>query len=211
MQKIDANVSFVCPCSIYIVGPTMSGKSTLTRQLLNNMKLLFEPAPTRVVYAYGVHQESFDKFDTSVQLVHGIESILSDDDFFDKNIPTLLVIDDLMDEISSNKLAISLFTRNVHHKNVTVIFLSQNLFKQGKNMRDIALNSQYLILFKSVRDIQQVKVLARQTGIKHLEEAYQKAIKQPFGYLLVNLRPESPDILRLQSHITEYRRIYVRE
>ncbi|XP_055342017.1 uncharacterized protein LOC129590691 isoform X2 [Paramacrobiotus metropolitanus] len=158
-------------------GPTMSGKSTFTLQLLKNVSQSFTPVPTRIVYAYG---------DT-----------------------TLLILDDLMEEIASATKASALFTRDVHHKNVSVVFISQNLFKQGKNMRDISLNSQYMVVFKSVRDTQQIKTLAHQLGMPHLPEAYKKAIKEPFGYLLINLRPETPDKARLQSNIFGYRRIYV--
>ena len=211
MQSVQVNLSFMCPCTIQIVGPTMSGKSSLTRKLLTHARTMFHPAPTRIVYVYGVFQDEFKTFDPTVQLVHGIEPLLREENFFDKSQPTLLVLDDVMDEIAQHKNATALFTRDVHHKNVTVLFLSQNLFKQGKNMRDITLNSQYLILFKSVRDVQQIKVLSQQLGMPHLEPAYQKAIKEPYGYLVVNLRPETPEIIRLQSHLFDYRRVYVQE
>ena len=39
----------------------------------------------------------------------------------------------------------------------------------------MALNSQVIVLFKSPRDVQQIRVLARQTGIAYLE-----AIKDPY-------------------------------
>ena len=76
-------------------------------------------------------------------------------------------------------------------------------------MRDIALNSQYLILFKNKRDTQQIKYLAKQLGLKHFEKAYRKTTSEPFGYLLIDLHPRSLDILRLQSHIFEHRRVYL--
>ena len=104
-----------------------------------------------------------------------------------------------------------LFTREMHHKNITVFFLVQNLYKQGKSMRDVALNCQVLILFKSMRDTEQIKVLARQTGIKHLPQAYNEAIKERYGYLVLNLQPHTPDILCLQSDILKKRKVYLRK
>ena len=85
----------------------------------------------------------------------------------------------------------------MHHKSITVFFLVQNLYKQGKTMRGVALNCQVLILFKSSRDIEQLRVLGRQMGIKELNKAYEESIKQRYGYLLINLQPSIPDALRL--------------
>ena len=51
-----------------------------------------------------------------------------------------------------------------HHGPHEVQFRMFVLYKQGKGMRDLALNCQVLILFKGPRDTQQIKVLERQTG-----------------------------------------------
>ena len=61
-----------------------------------------------------------------------------------------------MEELSADKKASTLFTKDMHHKNITVIFAVQKLFKQGKSKRDIALNCQVIVLFKSPRDVQQI-------------------------------------------------------
>ena len=75
-------------------------------------------------------------------------------------------------------------------------------------MRDVALNSQVIVLFKSPRDVQQIRVLARQR-IKDLEKAYLEAIKDPYGYLVINLQPHTPDTIRLQTAIFNlHRRIF---
>ena len=77
-------------------------------------------------------------------------------------------------------------------------------------MRDVAVNCQMVILFKSARDTQQIKVLARQTGIKHLEMAYIEAIKARFGYLIINMQPSVADNLRLQSGLFDaHRKVYI--
>ena len=106
-----------------------------------------------------------------------------------------------MEELSADKKASTLCTEDMHHKNATVIFVVQNLFKQGKSMRDIALNCQAIVLFKFPRDVQQICVLSRQTGIKDLEKAYLEAIKEPYGYLVINLQSHTPDAIKLQTDI----------
>jgi hypothetical protein len=208
METVQADLRFHCPCGIHIVGPTMSGKSTLTRKILSHTVDLFDKAFDRVVYAYSVLQSDFEFIQGNVEFIQGINNILEDDAFFQPGDHTLLILDDLMDEISSNRKAAALFTRGIHHKNVTVIFLYQNLFKQGNAMRDITLNTQYIILFKSLRDVQQIKYLGRQLGLPHLECAYRKAIKEPFGFLLINIHPQVHEKLQLQSHIFSERRAY---
>ena len=142
-----------------------------------------------------------------VEFVWGIDSLSEVQ--FDPRLNNLLILDDLMEELAGDKKASTLFTRDMHHKNITVFFVVQNLFKQGKSMRDVALNSQVIVLFKSPRDVQQIRVLARQTGIKDLEKAYLEAIKDPYGYLVINLQPHTPDAIRLQTDIfNRHRRIF---
>ena len=78
-------------------------------------------------------------------------------------------------------------------------------------MRDVAINSQVIVLFKSPRDVQKIRVLARQTEIKGLEKAYLEAIKDPYGYLVINLELHKPDTIRLQTGIfNRHRRIFKR-
>ncbi len=198
MQRVEASEEFICPFGCMISGPSMSGKSFFILELLRRSKEYFLPPPDRIVYAYGSWQPAFTKVH-NIEFVDGVDGLKGIT--FDPKVNNLLVLDDLMEELSSDKNASTLFTRDMHHKNVTVFFIVQNLFKQGKSMRDIALNCQVLILFNSPRDHEQIKVLERQTGIKGLAQAYQEAIKQPYGYLVVNLQPKTPNALRLQTDI----------
>jgi len=206
MQKVEANTKFQCPFGCLVSGPSMSGKSHFILELLNRADEYFSPPPDRIVYAYGSWQPAFEKM-SAVEFVSGKEGL--QEVVFNPKLNNILIIDDLMEELSSDKSTSTLFTRDMHHKNVTVFFIVQNLFKQGKSMRDVTLNCQVLILFKS-RDIQQIRVLARQTGIDGLEKAYKQAIKQRYAYLVINLQPHNPDIITLQMDIfAQYRKIYV--
>ena len=172
-------------------------------------EMSFFPGNKKMVYVYGIWQEAFKNIE-NVEFVRGVDG-LSGMDFNSKQ-PSLLVIDDLMEELSSNKEQSILFTREMHHKSITVFFLVQNLYKQGKSMRDVALNCQVLILFKSPRDIEQLRVLGRQLGIKDLNKAYEESIKQRYGYLLINLQPSIPDALRLQiNFFDQHRKIFLKK
>ena len=58
-------------------------------------------------------------------------------------------------------------------------------------------------MFKSPRDVQQVNYLGRQLSLKiFLNSAYQIAVKDTFGNLLIDLDPKTSDCLRYCSNIT---------
>ena len=71
------------------------------------------PVQVRLVYIYGIWQTAFDNID-GIEFVKGIEGLAGVD--FNSNRANLLVIDDLMEELSSNKELSILFTREMQHK-----------------------------------------------------------------------------------------------
>jgi hypothetical protein len=185
----------------------MSGKSTTIFKILNNAQYLFDPIPGRIVYVYGAWQNNFSNF-KNIEFISDLEKVLQDD-FFDPSINNVLVLDDLMEEISNNTKASKLFTKYIHHKNISVFFLVQNLYRQGRAMRDIILNCQYMFLFKSSRDVGQIKLLARQLNAKYLVQAYGASIKVPFNFLFIDLHQKTPDSIKLQTNFfAKYRTIF---
>jgi len=108
--------------------------------------------------------------------------------------PTLVVIDDLMNE--TNDVVANLFTKISHHRSVSVIYITQNVFHKNKQSRTISLNTHYMVLFKSPRDAGQISVLGRQLYPEHnkfLVEAFKDATTEPHSYLLLDLRPETDE------------------
>ena len=53
------------------------------------------------------------------------------------------MLDDKMIDARKDKRIVNLCTRGSHHLNLTVIYMEQNLFNQGKDIRSISLNSHY--------------------------------------------------------------------
>jgi hypothetical protein len=117
----------------------------------------------------------------------------------------LIILDDLNHQIVDNQNIELLLTRDSHHKSASVIILSQNVFKQGKHSRDQSLNTQYFILMKNLRDINQIHYLSRQlypSNPKKLLEAYEDCLSHSkYPYLVVDLHPESNDMFRLKTGI----------
>ena len=87
---------------------------------------------------------------------------------------------------------------------ISVILIMQNLFHQGRNCRDISLNSKYLVLFKNVRDKRQFSYLANQVlpeDSSGLFKAYLDATKRAHGYLLLDLTQDSEDRHRFRTNV----------
>ena len=85
-----------------------------------------------------------------------------------------MVFDDLMVECSTNNVIREAFLQKRHHANMSVILILQNFFCQGKEMRNIHLNMQYMVLFASPRDKSQFGFFAHQVEqdrVKFLKSA----------------------------------------
>ena len=70
----------------------------------------------------------------------------------------------------------------------------------------MSLNSQYLVLFNNPRDQQQIMALARQMYPGQSEKflsTYRMATSNPFGYLLIHLKPDTPNDKRLWPNVFE--------
>ena len=204
-------IPFFSPTTITISGPTGSGKSTFVFRLIENKAEMFKVEPERIYYFYTVWQPSFEKISNkNVTFLQGlpdsetIQSISNDNH-------NLIVLDDMQIKAMNDPYIANLFSRESHHRNLTVILLLQNLFHQGKYGRDISLNSHYFILFKNIRDTNQIKVLGNQLGIKKkLENAYKDVIQESYSYLVLDLCPSSDSNYMLRTHIlpNEYTVIY---
>ena len=182
------------------------------KKLIENRNEMINKEINRVIYCYGEWQSEFDKME-NVEFIKGVDSVFKDNDFFRSGESTLLILDDLANELSGNPKASKLFTQGIHHRNVSIVFITQNLYKQGKAMRDIQLNCQYLVLFKNCRDVNQIKVLSNQMGLAHLPETYRKVTSQPYQPLVVDMRPGTADYLRVRLPVLpgEYMRVYIGE
>jgi len=153
----------------------------------------------------------------TVPNINFVEGVLGDlESMINPSLRNLVVIDDLMQELSNDPRITSLFTKGCHHRNLSAIFILQNIFHRGKELRDMSLNCHYLVLFKSPRDSRQINHLAKQMFpgyVKYIQESFQHATSRPYGYLLCDLKPETPTDFRLRTNVfpgeTQY--AYVRK
>lgn len=197
------------PCSsMCISGQTGSGKTRFVYRLLTHLDDMYaKEHPKRILYCYGIHQPLFDEIEqhiSNLEFHQGIPSNETIQDFTSDRQHTLIILDDLMHKVIQDVDMDLLFTQGCHHRRLSVIFITQNIFPRGSKSRTIALNTYYLVLMKNMRNASQITTLGRQLypdRSRLLIDAYIDATKQPFGYLVVDTSPQGNDKYRLRTNI----------
>lgn len=205
---VKPTIPFTACSPMMVAGPTNSGKTLWVHKLLMN-DMFTEPVES-VLYCYGVYQDVYATFvaemqsmGRNIELHEGLPSAellkqKSDGKFH------VIILDDLMEYIINNTVAEAMFTKYCHHFHMTTIFITQNVFAQGKCARTIALNTHILILFANRRDASQIRTLARQqcpTNAKACIEAYERAVAKPYGYFVMDCSPAGEYLFRWRTNI----------
>lgn len=183
-----------------ICGPTKSGKTELCIKLLNNAERLIENKFEKITWILGNEHAIPKGLNLPVDFILGLP-----DEFENKSgKPYLYVIDDSMLESENNKSIVNLFTRGSHHQNISVIFITQNLFHQGKYARDIRLNFTHLCIMNNPSDRSQFSFLARQLypeNAKELIRIYKEITELPYSYLFIDLTQATHNTFRFRTDI----------
>src|SRR5436190_15921849 len=193
------NLKWKHPFSAIVAGPSGSGKSHFVTRFIINSQYMCDTEFENIYWHHGSGVQPALS-DARIQFKTG----LPDMNDFDASAagPNLIIIDDMMRETDAN--VVDLFTKGSHHRNLSVFFITQNLFHQGRGQRDISLNAHYIICFKNPRDRAQIRHLARQVfpdETRFIEEAYADATRTPHGYLLLDLKQSTPDELRVRARV----------
>lgn len=216
IEELDDDTSvfpkFRAPATFMVSGVTSSGKSTLTHKLLKNKDNMFDRPVHKVLYCYGVDQPLFIEMQRTVpgiQFKKGLPTEADLDTFSDGSRHCIVVLDDLMERVVRDVDIQNLFLKISHHRSMSTLFITQNMYAQGKCSRNISMNVLYFFILCNPRDVGQISTLAKQTGLgETLKESYKDCVlKKSYSYIVVDLHPaslsmhtnaESP---RLQSRI----------
>ena len=142
------------------------------RWFVHNIKHMMTPKPDRILRCYGEYQ-------TLYGTVKGIEfqQGLPDLDNLDPREKHLIILDDLI-----------------------VMYIVQNLFHH----RTISLNAHYMVLFQNLTDVSQIMALAHKMYPRRTEfflEAFARATSRPHGYMVIDMKQNTSNILRLRTFI----------
>ena len=176
------------PFRLLVGGGSGTGKSTLVKKLVDESH--FDTHFDKIVYCYPDYlDEPPLQFDQIVENKPG----LCDLQYF-TTIPqnSLIIYDDLMNECGKSDEIMKLFSVIARKRNLSVIFLVQNMYEQGKHFRNIRLNATGLVLFNFYAASDVNKRVLRDFGVqsnvpKHLmDQIYNK----PFSYLYIDIHPQ---------------------
>ena len=205
----EANVDiFSVPARIIIAGYSNSGKSEMCKKLIE----LYHEKFGHILYC-GVDKHPLEEDDVIQSKLTVSRDILNPSDYtYLGNI--LFILDDCFLEAVENKYVVDAFIKG-RHQNISVVFITQNLFFSGKHARNIGLNCSHYILMRN-RDLGQIETLGRQlygkSNSKEFLKIYKKALSvNTYGYLLVDISPNTPENLQLRTNIlgeSDYQIIY---
>ena len=164
METVDLpDKLFPQATTICIAGPTGSGKTSLTMQIIEHKDKLFEEKVHGVVYCYSEYQDLY-KEKNDIIFHYGLPTAEDIQNYIElfKGHQFLLVIDDLMDRMTQSDAIRDVLTKKAHHGNFTIITILQNLFPQGKAARTQSLNYHFIFCLRTCRELRQLNYLASQ-------------------------------------------------
>lgn len=199
------------PFNCLIAGPTKSGKTTFTHNLLKIAGEKFVTKPDYVLLFYLINQPNYKKM-MEEGLIHEMIDMNDYDVNFEeiskkvtpyaKGNGSLIIFDDSMSELKPGFERI--FTVLGHHTKCSLIYISQNIFFNNKTFRNISLNFHYIVKMRNKRDLSQIKYLANQLcpgNSKYIIQSYYAATEKPYSYLFIDCSANSPAELRLRTNI----------
>lgn len=175
------------------------GKTYFVKSVLENCDHVMDRVPENIVWIYTSFQPMYDELKKTNKRITFIEGL---PDSFEEFEDTLVILDDVVLQASDHPEVVKIFTQYRHHKNMSVMLLTQNVFHQGKYSRTISLNTNYMVLFKNPRDKLQMNILARQifpSQKTFFLESFQDATDSPYGYLILDLTPSCPEGYRVRT------------
>ena len=201
------------PFLMLVCGATQSGKTHFVMQLLHQSHRLVNKTLENIVWFYGQITNSIQKYQklyTNITFVEGIPS--SFDEYINEHKNNLFIFDDLMEEASNDKNITSLFTKQSHHRNISVILIMQDLYYKGSERKTLLRNSQYLVLFANPLDMTTVYSIASRMVPKRVTsflKIFEVVTSKPHGYLFIDGKQNSPTQARFRTDIFKpYQRVY---
>jgi len=187
---------FVHPFTAIVAGPTSCGKTRFAFRLIDNAPTAIYPPFAKIVYCYGEYQELFRQF-REYSFARDFQTL-----------ETLTQRTDAVDYRRSHS-GDQRDGRQHVHEGIAPQKRQRHLPrpKPVSATQVCANHKSQCPLHGSVqepRDVEQFANFERQMYLKTSQfavEAYRDATREPYSYLLVDLRPEQDEDLRLRTNI----------
>ena len=186
---------------IFISGPSRSGKTVFIKNLLQKLSIFSKSPPKLVTLVYKIYQPIYDELNLSyiMEDTPGLKEKLIN---LSNGEPMLIIFDDCINSLQLSEIS-DFFLVDGRHRKLSCIFISQKIFINNDNFREISQNSDYFVIFKNPRNIQEIRMLNGQmspTG-NELLSYYKLATSDPFSYLFINLTQECKNEVKYLSHV----------
>ena len=148
-----------------------------------------------ITWCYGEIQPAYNAIKNRCTFVEG----LVDPDSLNPSRKHVVIIDDLMH--NSDKRVEHFFHTYLSSQKSSCFFIVRNLTSQGQGHRNCSQNASYIIVFHN-REIEDFSIIAQQmfpSRKKYLLDSYNDACSN----LLIDLRADTPDHLRLRGRILD--------
>lgn len=201
------------PFSLICSGPSQSGKSTFICDFVKNHRNCVDTTFDNIYWFYGVetqmvkNDQEFCLLGTTIQFVEGLPEDL--EQYIDEERTNMLIFDDLMDQAVNSQVIVDLFTKNIHHKNISCILSLQNYFHNGQNNRGlrstIERNTNYLVLFPNKLDNSSISTIAHRIMPKNSKlfiNVFETACKNG-RYLFIDGKQSSHPSLKFRTDIAK--------
>lgn len=194
VTEINSLVKFGSRTRAFLFGSSGSGKSTYIHHLLSDLERYFSPVPSRVLYFHRtLANEDFllnDKIELRSDDPSNLVAEVEGDPNSLKN--ALIILDDALNYVEG-KAVVSLFTRLSNHSDISLIFVSQQLFGAHSSLRTVYLNCNHFCLFSSPNDPSSVNILSSRLfplKPRFLSDALRQVSQQsPYSPLHISTRP----------------------
>ena len=200
------------PFLMLVCGATQSGKTHFVLELLQQSHRLIDKPLGNVVWFYGQITEAIRKHQSQYNITFVEDIPSSFDDYIDDDKNNLFIFDDLMEQASNNKNITKLLTKESHHRNISVIFIMQDLYYNGSERKTLLRNCQYLVLFANPMDMTAVYSIASRMVPKQVPsflKIFEVVTSTPHGYLFIDGKQNSPNQARFRTDIFKpYQRVY---
>ena len=191
-KKMENLAPIITPATVVIFGSSGSGKTCLTSEIIKHRDYCFDKPVQRIYFFYACYQKQYQELENQIPHINFFNCLPTEEhinELSDINSHDLIVLDDWGQECARNQVVLSLFVRDCHHKNISLILLTQQLYHPGACRRTQSVNTTCNIFMRNPAGSDQINIFSRQRfpgKSKEFIATYEKVTRKPFSYLIVD-------------------------